>query len=256
MKITLTIFLVFFLTLSSIAQQPVNFLQFFKTLKSFDGKPIACDPSKAVEKAILEEYGAVYISKMATFSDTCRFKDEAAVTKFTGQFKVATNKFSFGDFYLQSTAKISLENVFSKLGGYINVARNCNDPGNCTSGINNDWSLRTYKQTEDNWNNNLPSDLQGKTEEWIVVNKRYYMRSYAIPGASQHNLGLAIDVNNKGAKICNDNCEKVLNDNGWFRTVITDAYHFTYLGYKETELPSKGLKKVINNNKAYWIPDM
>ncbi len=70
-------------------------------------------------------------------------------------------------------------------------------------------------------------------------------------------LGLAIDVNNgksnsdikpcipnENCRICNEECVNKLNEKGWFRTVRYDPFHFTFLGYAETELPSKGLKQV------------
>jgi hypothetical protein len=89
------------------------------------------------------------------------------------------------------------------------------------------------------------------------------MLGLAIPGGSQHHLGLAIDVNNKEYKdneerndrFCGLNCEIALGQNGWYRTIPFDSYHFTYLGYLEFELPDKGLKKVLcKDKKSYWIP--
>lgn len=76
--------------------------------------------------------------------------------------------------------------------------------------------------------------------------------SVAIPGASQHNFMLALDV----AQFGNVNVRKIMADNGWFQTVKSDLPHFTYLGLKESELPARGLKAVWANGQKFWIPDI
>jgi hypothetical protein len=42
---------------------------------------------------------------------------------------------------------------------------------------------------------------------------------------------------------------------GWFQTVVADLAHFTYLGCREEELPTLGLKKVTRGQRVYWVPD-
>jgi hypothetical protein len=32
--------------------------------------------------------------------------------------------------------------------------------------------------------------------------------------------------------------------------------HFTFLGVKEDELPSLGLKEVTNGGRSFWVPDL
>lgn len=76
------------------------------------------------------------------------------------------------------------------------------------------------------------------------------MYSVAIPGASQHNFMLALDV----AQFGNANVRQIMADNGWFQTVKSDAPHFTYLGLEECELPQYGLKDVIVGGQKFWIP--
>ncbi len=76
------------------------------------------------------------------------------------------------------------------------------------------------------------------------------MYSVAIPGASQHNFMLALDV----AQFGNANVRQIMADNGWFQTVKSDAPHFTYLGLEECELPQYGLKAVIVGGQKFWIP--
>ncbi len=76
--------------------------------------------------------------------------------------------------------------------------------------------------------------------------------SVAVPGASQHNFMLALDVQ----QFSNAAVRKILADNGWFQTVKSDAPHFTYLGLAEKDLPAKGLKCEIVNGQKFWIPNL
>lgn len=278
---------------------PVNsqtdrFLQVFLELKSSKGGPIACNEKDDVERSILYEYGAVFISKDAILPEVCKFKNELSVTEFADLFlknngqplsknEIQLVRFGFGDFFLQKQAKESLERVFKALKGYENVARNCNDETRKTcidrakksSVLNDNWALRTYYQTERNsgltrevTKNDIP-----ETKKWEPGIKyrdqkrnRPLMYQTAFPGSSQHHLGLAIDVNDErneilNGRICGANCTKILNDNGWFRTVRYDQYHFTYLGYTDTkDLENLGLKKVRckdyseNTPFEYWVP--
>ena len=62
--------------------------------------------------------------------------------------------------------------------------------------------------------------------------------SVAAPGASQHIFMLALDVE----QFANPQVRKILADNGWFQTVLSDAPHFTYLGVDEDDLPELGLE--------------
>jgi hypothetical protein len=219
-----------------------------------------CDISDEVQQRILYEYGAVYLS--IVFQNQrrripCRFNNETEIAILASSFKTPLNKFSFGDFYLQPQAKASLERVFRQMRGYKNVARNKNYTVTSTNDINDDWALRTYAQTQVNWR---------KPFETLIVplikddGSKPIMFSKAIPGGSQHHLGLAVDVDEVK---CGSDCQTSLNDNKWFRTVPFDAYHFTYLGFSETQLPDKGLKKVICKETKedgtiqefpYWIP--
>lgn len=244
-----------FFNSSVFAQQPVYFQ-----------KPLTltnCDATNKIQERILFEYGAVYLSKNAILPTKCRFENETEIAEFSNQFKAKENKLDFGEFYLQPIAKKSIDIVIAKLGGnYKRIARNDNNSTTVTRGINDDWALRTYAQTEVNWLKKLNREkipFSRSLLSLILANdgKKPIMFSVAIPGGSQHHLGLAIDVNSEGDNKCGDNCENALKENGWFRTVRFDPYHFTYLGYKETELPSKGLKKVVcSGTLTYWVPNV
>ncbi len=157
--------------------------------------------------------------------------------------------------------------------------------------INADWAKRTYENTLVNWKSRLDKmpdknlleeltlDLPNLTDtekkkrinltigkELEAANQRkanpvYFgsnnkpiMRSVAIPGASQHLLLIAFDLDIINAKII-----KILNDSGWYQTVPDDDRHFTYLGYGcERDLKKNGLKKVTRTGSAYsfWIPNI
>ncbi|MGI9055109.1 MAG: hypothetical protein ACR2F2_04825 [Pyrinomonadaceae bacterium] len=76
--------------------------------------------------------------------------------------------------------------------------------------------------------------------------------SVAPPGTSQHISMLAFDVKEHE----NPKVRQILADHGWFQTVISDLPHFTYLGAMESDLPDLGLKKVFDDGRIYWIPDI
>jgi hypothetical protein len=63
---------------------------------------------------------------------------------------------------------------------------------------------------------------------------------------------LALDVE----QYSNASVRKILADHGWFQTVKSDMPHFTYLGVKESELPSLGLRPVNVDGQKFWIPNV
>lgn len=76
--------------------------------------------------------------------------------------------------------------------------------------------------------------------------------SIAAPGASQHIAMLAFDIN----EFCVERVRQILAEHGWFQTVLSDLPHFTFLGLRESELPSRGLKCVEVASQQFWIPDV
>jgi hypothetical protein len=89
----------------------------------------------------------------------------------------------------------------------------------------------------------LPKKLE-KILEWesqgiyfSTDRTRSVLTSTAPPGTSQHLALIALDV----VEFRNPTVRGVLNKNGWFQTIVDDPAHFTYLGFSETELPSRGL---------------
>ncbi|HEV7642696.1 MAG TPA: hypothetical protein VGO50_02030 [Pyrinomonadaceae bacterium] len=234
---------------------------------------VQCNLENDLQRRLYYEYGAVYLSEHAKLPRSCRFLNETEIAEFTNQFKNPGNKFSFGEYYLQHDAYVSLTRVIQKLDNkFERVARNSNGSTTVTSGINDDWAVRTYAQTQVNWlrllidrgfsknNGILTISIDKLIGENSGVTGKPLMFSAAIPGGSQHHLGLAIDVNDPGGNATEDNkcrkeCEDALRENHWYRTVRYDAYHFTYLGIPADELESKGLKRVICANVLYWVPN-
>ncbi|MCA1622134.1 MAG: hypothetical protein LC795_23260 [Acidobacteria bacterium] len=75
--------------------------------------------------------------------------------------------------------------------------------------------------------------------------------SVAAPGASQHLSLLAFDV----SEYADARVRATLARHGWFRTVRNDHPHFTYLGLGETQLPSRGLRKLNTPDGEFWVPN-
>jgi hypothetical protein len=78
------------------------------------------------------------------------------------------------------------------------------------------------------------------------------LQSVSAPGASQHNAMLALDVE----QYDNAQVRAILAKHGWFQTVRNDAPHFTYLGVKESALPSIGLKRDSSSGITVWVPNI
>lgn len=75
--------------------------------------------------------------------------------------------------------------------------------------------------------------------------------SVAAPGTSQHLSMLALDIN----EYDNPAVRAILAEYGWFQTVRNDTPHFTFLGHKQELLKTFGLKKVMLNQRDFWIPN-
>jgi hypothetical protein len=78
--------------------------------------------------------------------------------------------------------------------------------------------------------------------------------SVAAPGASQHLSMLAFDV----AEFSCETAQTAMAANGWYRTVLSDLPHFTYLGRHQSLLPDFGLQLIVREYDGcsyhFWIP--
>jgi hypothetical protein len=80
---------------------------------------------------------------------------------------------------------------------------------------------------------------------------RSIFSSVAAPGTSQHLSLLALDV----TEFENKSVREVLNDHGWYQTIIDDTPHFTYIGRDEDDLPNHGLRAATRGGFTFWIPN-
>ncbi len=251
-----------------------------------DKKPRDCDIDNSdLAKRIWFEYGAVYVSNVFLIKPErrpagCYFINEEAAAKYAEQ-QVKMDCFSFGNPHtscLQPEAKAALKKVIDQLG-VGRVPRKCNsdDTSTCTKvagthfAINDDWALRTYRQTVCNWlYPRKPCPQPTPTLDVSTLRfdtnsrEKHQMFSTAMPGASQHHLGLAVDVNDDSQSgTCEKHCEDVMAKHGWYRTVRFDAYHFTFLGFTtRAKILAVGLVPVTcsepdkhhGRKYVYWVP--
>ncbi|HVG30098.1 MAG TPA: hypothetical protein VM864_10395 [Pyrinomonadaceae bacterium] len=78
------------------------------------------------------------------------------------------------------------------------------------------------------------------------------LQSVAAPGASQHLAMLAFDA----AEFTDVRVREIFFRHGWFQTVLSDLPHFTFLGVREKDLPTLGLRRVEKSGQTFWVPDL
>lgn len=262
-----------------------------------------CDAGRGIVfKKVLEEYGAFLVGKDVVMPPTCLFETPEEVNKFQGRLiadhEIVTVRICNKDYAFQKNAGLSIINILLPSLARIGiVAKDLprrttdNDREELTCGreiisLNKDWASRNFEKTSENWKHQRCKTLrpcpQVETTESIIsgeISTNQYrgnfieseglnkpiMRSVAVPGASQHISLLAFDLNNN---ICNSQVIEKLAEAGWFRTVIDDDCHFTYLGWtNERDLRRAGLKRVkctrnvsrVNARResvvrSFWIP--
>lgn len=229
----------------------------------------------AVEKRILEEYGAVFVARGNAVAPTqIIFKNEREVSAFQKSVSIAEE--NIGDFELElQTAAMDdlLKSIAEAERNHLTIT-----PRGADS------ARRNYAQTVKLWASRVNPALEHWTkqkklseneadkirslsafeqvpeilkleEKGIFFSKdlsKSIVYSVAPPGASQHLSMLAFDV----AEYKNERVREVLAKNGWFQTVVSDLPHFTYLGAEEIELSDLGLKKVENCGQTFWIPNI
>ena len=232
-------------------------------------------PTDSIGKRILREYGAVFVARGGTTPPTTIiFKDESAVSSFQSTLSTSSEKFGSFTIELQKAAMTELKNAIAEA-----------KQSNVTiTPKGSDAAKRTYSETEKVWRDRVEPGLkhwvkQGKitqaeatrikslsTSEQIpeilkLEEKGIYfaksldktiLQSGAAPGSSQHISMLALDITENG----NAKVREILAKHGWFQTVVSDLPHFTFLGVKESELPSLGLKQKSDGGRTYWIPDI
>jgi hypothetical protein len=241
-------------------------------------RDIAYTLATPVEKRLFAEYGAVLVTQ-ATAPSTILFANAAAVEAF--QATLPISKATIGDYEveLQATAMSALLAARQELEGR----------GLPLTPRAKDSARRSYEETVSLWQRNVSRGLahwqaEGRLDsgraaliqglrpvEQVAVileieeQERIFFGTYfnrsilysvAAPGASQHLSLLAFDVNEYREELV----ETILNEYGWFRTVIHDLPHFTYIGHREADLPQLGLKRVWFDygefRLHFWVPDI
>lgn len=234
----------------------------------------AIDTDSAARR-IFVEYGAIFVSDNKNAPPAkCIFDDEAEVNAFQSGIKKETQNIAGVAVTLQSSAMNAL------IAARADAARS---GLNITPRGGTDASSRTFADTLRLWNTRflpaldhwttagkitkkdadaarraaIPEQIK-KVLEWEQIGLYFskdltksILYSVAAPGASQHLFMLALDV----TQYSDPEVRRILAEHGWFQTVKSDMPHFTYLGAKESELPSLGLKPVKVGSQIFWIPN-
>jgi hypothetical protein len=243
---------------------------------TFESKlPLATSP---VEHRLLKEYGAVFVTR-AVPPPKIIFDDEPDVLAFQRTLQIRRSSIGKFDIELQTLAMEALESaVASAKEKGISITARSGDAGG-----------RSYQQTLSLWQRNVDRGLEHWVESGRISPERAHsirglattdqvaavldledsenlyfstyfdksiLQSVAAPGASQHLALLAFDI----AEYQGETAEAILWQYGWYRTVLSDLPHFTYLGCKQDELPGLGLRLVVRKYNStmyrFWIPNL
>lgn len=235
-----------------------------------------CPPDDTVAKRVLHDYGAMFVgSKDILPPPVCVFTSEESVANFQRAAGWAAAKIGNDVVELQPAAmKAFLRARAAALAEGLNI----------TPRDGAEAARRNYADTVRLWNSRfLPAldhwqglgrlsaeettrlrsltiteqvgEVLELEKDGIFFSKdlsKSVLYSIAAPGTSQHIAMLAFDVNEfRDARI-----RGILGEHGWFQTVLSDLPHFTFLGLREDELPSRGLKSLVADGQKFWVPDV
>jgi hypothetical protein len=231
-------------------------------------------PDDAVGKRLLKEYGAVFVAKgKIVVPQKVIFKDAADVSGWQADIAVLTETVGGVEIQLQAAAMIALKEAVEEAKAH----------NKQITPRGADAARRSYEDTEKLWasrvgpglvhwrsNGRITAETADRIRaltpfeqvpeifkleaEGIYFSKdlsKSIIYSVAPPGSSQHLSMLALDVSEFG----DAEVREVLARHGWFRTVISDLPHFTYLGVNERDLPGAGLKKAEKDGQIFWVPN-
>ena len=233
-----------------------------------------CPQNNILTRRILKDYGAVFVGN-GQYSSPCYMRDENVVQNVQNQLGISATVLGGVRIELQPAA---MEALLKAVEEAKNQGLNITPRGGSTA------ARRSFSTTIALWNSRVIPALRywvgkGKItpeqaqiipqmqiidqvslvlefeEQGIYFSKDFsksILYSVAAPGTSQHNLMLALDV----TQYSDSRVRQILANNGWFQTVASDLPHFTYLGVKESELPSLGLQNVRVGNQNFWIPQI
>jgi hypothetical protein len=235
-----------------------------------------CSMDDPVSRRVMEDYGAMFVaSESVTPPPVCMFETEAEVAEFQKRagFKAA----------VIGGAKIELQPAAMEA---LQAARDeARQQGlDITPRGGTEAARRSYADTRRLWDTRfLPAlsywnqrgrlkkeqvahlkslALHDQVREVLELEKKgiffskdfskSILYSIAAPGTSQHMSMLALDV----SQFADARVRRILARHGWFQTVKSDLPHFTYLGLKEEDLPSRGLVRVKSGAQLFWIPNV
>lgn len=229
----------------------------------------------AVEELLLSEYGAVFLARGGAIPPPqIIFENDEQVSEFQASVPQMTANIGGYELTLQAAA---METLLSA----INEAR---EAGLDITSRGADSAARNYQGTVSLWTSRVEPALDHWTELGRISNSEaenirslmpfdqvpeifaleaqgiYFAKdlsksiiySVAPPGTSQHLAMLAFDV----AEFNDRTVREILARHRWYQTVVSDLPHFTYLGIEETDLPEYGLKKVVDGERVFWVPDI
>jgi len=231
-------------------------------------------PKDDVERKLLREYGALFVAQGVAVPLVVAFKDEAEVSSFQTSAAISKKKIGGFEIELQTSAMKNLQKAIKEAEQ--------NNLSITPRGA--DAARRNYFETIDLWASRVEPGL----EHWVKEGKlseskaerirglspfeqaseifklekkgmffskdlsKTIIYSVAPPGASQHLALLALDV----VEHNDESVREILARHGWFQTVVSDLPHFTFLGVSETELFDLGLKKQVDGERSFWIPNL
>jgi len=232
-------------------------------------------PTDAVGEKMLREYGAVFVAgNGAVPPDKVVFKNEAEVAAWQKNIKSLRENIAGFEIELQAAALKAYKKAIEEAG--------LNDLTITPRGA--DSARRIYAETVTLWASRVNPALlhwveKGRMTEpeagnirslspFEQVPKIFKLESKGIffskdlsksiiysvapPGTSQHLSMLALDIEEHKSQ----EVREILAKHGWFQTVISDLPHFTYLGIPENKLKNLGLKKITDDERVFWIPDL
>lgn len=280
MKFLLTILLLVSLTAAGFGQAAVtpNFrVVVAKKLKLHGGDlEKICPSGNGVADRVFREYGAIFVAHTGGIPPpTCIFENEQGIQIYQAMAEPYEARVGGVNIVLQKAALESL------LAAESEAAK---DRLSITPRGGSAAATRTYVKTLELWRSRFVPALNHwvgrrritrvdavaaqqmpimeqvkKVFEWEAEGLFFSMDlsksilySVAVPGASQHNFMLALDV----VQFTNPRVRQILAKHGWFQTVKSDQPHFTFLGLEEKDLPLAGLKAETIRGQKYWIPNM
>lgn len=283
MKITKTsliaLFVILLLSAGVSAQKngPIDFRAVVEKrlgAKKIDLAAVCPIDESVVARRVFKDYGAMFIATWDVHPPVkCVFENEEEVSAFQGTVKSRTATIGGRTIELQSAAMDALEEARAAAAkrkltitprGASAAKRSYADTHRIWKSrfdpALRHWTTRGKIKPEDaeraaklETTDQVAQVIEWEKESiWFSTGfNRSIFSSVAAPGTSQHLSMLALDV----AEFANKDVRAILNEHGWFQTIIDDTPHFTYLGLDEDELPKRGLVAAEKDGYTFWIPN-